>query len=66
MGAEVTDANCLYKVTEGRSFPFAFPNPIELISGLWLHPTQNIYHHKTVLTSSHYHWNHRRVKTPCY
>lgn len=36
MGEEVINANCLYKVAEGRSFPFAFPNPSEPIPGLWL------------------------------
>lgn len=66
MGEEVINTNCLYKVAEGRSFPFAFPNPTELIPGLWLRPRQNIRPHKTVLTSFHCYWNHQHVKTPCY
>lgn len=65
MGEEVINANCLYKVAEGRSFLFAFPNPSEPIPGLWLHPRQ-ICPHKTVLTSFQYCWKHQHVKTPCY
>lgn len=54
------------KVIKGRGFPFVFPNPTELMLGLWLCSRQNICPHKTVLNSSHCYWNHQHVKTPCY